>query len=46
MKVLQEKLDFLLDKYSVGKKAVLKDRNTVVVDGKEIPLLAHRDRFQ
>ena len=42
MKVLQEKLDFLLDKYSVGKKAVLKDRNTVTVDGKEIPLLAHR----
>ena len=34
MKVLQEKLDFLLDKYSVGKKAVLKDKSTVTVDGK------------
>ena len=42
MKVLQEKLDFLLDKYAVDAKAVLKDRNTVVIDGKEIPLLAHR----
>ena len=42
MKVLQEKLDFLLEKYSVGKKATLKDNNTVVVDGKEIPLLSHR----
>ena len=42
MKVLQEKLEFLLDKYDVATKAVLKDKNTVVVDGKEIPLLAHR----
>ena len=42
MKVLQEKLDFLLDKYAVDVKAVLKDKNTVVIDGKEIPLLAHR----
>ena len=42
MKVLQEKLDFLLDKYAINVKAVLKDRNTVVIDGKEIPLLSHR----
>ena len=42
MKVLQEKLDFLLKKYAIDTKAVLKDRNTVVIDGKEIPLLAHR----
>lgn len=42
MNKLQEKLEFLLDKYSVEKKAVLKDRKTVVIDGREIPLLAHR----
>ena len=43
MKILQEKLDFLLDKYSVSANAVLKDINTVVVDCKEIPLLSHRN---
>ena len=42
MKVLQEKLEFLLDKYAVDTKATLKDKNTVVIDGNEIPLLAHR----
>lgn len=42
MKKLQEKLDFLLDKYSVNVKAVLKDEKTVVIDGKEIPTLPHR----
>ncbi|MBE6966604.1 MAG: hypothetical protein E7441_11300, partial [Ruminococcaceae bacterium] len=42
MKNLQEKLDFLLEKYSVEKKAVLKDKKTVVIDGKEIPILSHR----
>lgn len=42
MKELQEKLELLLDKYQVGAKAVLKDRFTVVVDGKEFPLLSHR----
>ncbi len=42
MKKLQEKLDFLLEKYSVEKKAVLKDKCTVVIDGKEIPVLSHR----
>ena len=42
MKLLQAKLDFLLDKYSVGKKAVLTSRDTVVVDGKELPLMAYK----
>lgn len=42
MKLLQEKLEFLLDKYSVDTKAALKDRQTVVIDGEELPLLAHR----
>ncbi len=42
MKLLQEKLDFLLEKYSVDTKATLKDRQTVVIDGEELPLLAHR----
>ncbi len=42
MNVLQEKLNFLLDKYSVGTKAVLRDYKTVVIDGKELPILSHR----
>ena len=42
MKKLQEKLDFLLEKYSVDVKAVLKDEKTVVIDGKEISTLPHR----
>lgn len=42
MNKLQEKLEFLLEKYSVETKAVLKDVKTVVVDGEELPLLAHR----
>lgn len=42
MKKLQEKLDFLLEKYSVESKAVLKDCKTVVIDGKEIHTLSHR----
>ena len=42
MQKLQEKLDFLLDKYSVDVKAVLKNEKTVVIDGKEISLLSHR----
>ncbi len=42
MKKLQEKLDFLLNKYSIESKVILKDDATVVIDGKEIPLLAHR----
>ena len=42
MKILQEKLEFLLNKYSVETKAVLKDCETALIDGKEIPLLSHR----
>lgn len=42
MNTLQEKLEFLLNKYSVETKAILKDRKTVIIDGKEIPILSHR----
>lgn len=42
MKILQEKLDFLLKKYSVDVKATLKDKGAVVIDGREIPTLSHR----
>lgn len=40
--MLQEKLEFLLDKYSVETKAVLKDCKTAVIDGVETPVLSHR----
>ena len=43
MNILQEKLEFLLDKYSVSTKAVLKDANTVVINGVETPILSHRN---
>ena len=43
MKVLQEKLNFLLEKYSVDVKAELKDAKTVIIDGQELPLLSHRN---
>ena len=43
MKVLQEKLNFLLTKYSVDVKAELKDAKTVIIDGQELPLLSHRN---
>lgn len=43
MKLLQEKLDFLLEKYSVGVKAQFVDNKTVRIDGQELPLLAHRN---
>lgn len=43
MNKLQEKLDFLLDKYSVDTKAVIKDCNTVVIDNAEYPILSHRN---
>ena len=43
MKILQEKLNFLLEKYSVDVKAELKDAKTVVIDGQELPLLSHRN---
>lgn len=42
MNCLQEKLDFLLEKYSVETKAELKDQATVIIDGKKIPILSHR----
>lgn len=42
MNNLQEKLDFLIDKYEVTAKAVLKDNRTVVIDGTELPVLSHR----
>ena len=42
MDILQSKLNFLLDKYSVDTKAVLKDHNIVVIDNVELPLLSHR----
>lgn len=42
MNRLQDKLKFLLEKYSVDTKAVLKDSKTVVIDGMELPLLSHR----
>lgn len=42
MKILQKNLDFLLDKYSVESKAVLKDTKTAAINGKEVPILSHR----
>lgn len=42
MNKLQEKLDFLLEKYSVDVKAELKDNKSVVIDGREVPILSHR----
>jgi hypothetical protein len=43
MKVLQEKLNFLLEKYSVDVKAELKDESTVIINGVGVPLLSHRN---
>ncbi len=42
MERLQQKLDFLLEKYAVSGKAVLKNENTLEVNGAEYPLLSHR----
>ncbi len=42
MKNLQEKLDFLLEKYFVQTKAILKDSSTVVIDSIDTPILPHR----
>ncbi len=42
MNILQEKLEFLLDKYSVEAKAILKDCKTAVIDRVETPILSHR----
>lgn len=43
MKLMQEKLAFLLEKYSVDLPIALKDRKTAVIGGAEIPLLSHRN---
>lgn len=40
--MLQEKLNFLLEKYSVETPATLKNNNTAVIGGKEVPLLPWR----
>ena len=40
---MQKELDFLLEKYSVEKKAVLNGQETVTVDGTEVPLLSWRN---
>ena len=37
---MQKGLSYLLEKYSVGAKAVIKDEKTVVIDGKEFPILS------
>ena len=42
MKILLDKLDFLLQKYSVGAKATLKDSKVAVIDGVDTPILSHR----
>lgn len=42
MNKLQDKLEFLLNKYSVNSQSKLEDRSTVVIDGTRLPLLAHR----
>lgn len=46
MTKLQDKLDFLLEKYQVDTKAVIKDKDTVTVDSKDIALLSHRYQRQ
>ena len=43
MKLLQEKLDFLLDKYSVEEKITLDDKNTATLNGEKVPLFSHRN---
>ncbi len=42
MQELQIKLNFLLQKYASEKNVVLKDRSTAIINGKELPLFAHR----
>ena len=42
MKILQEKLQFLLEKYSVEAAAVLNDRKTATINGTATPILSHR----
>lgn len=42
MNKLQDKLQFLLDKYSVSTAVVLKNKKSAVIDGEEVPILSHR----
>lgn len=42
MKELQDKLDFLLDKYSVDTSVTFLNNALVSIGGREVPLLAHR----
>ncbi len=42
MKILNEKLAFLLNKYSVEQKAELLNRDLAVINGKELPLNAYK----
>ena len=42
MKVLNEKLNFLLGKYSVESDIQIKDTETAVINGNEVALLSHR----
>lgn len=42
MKVLNEKLNFLLGKYSVESDIQIKDTETAVINGTEVALLSHR----
>ena len=42
MKILNEKLNFLLNKYSVESNIVIKDNETAVIDGAEVALLSER----
>ena len=41
--MLQEKLNFLLEKYDVSKEVTLKTEKMAVIDGVVVPLLAHRN---
>ncbi len=41
--MLQEKLNFLLEKYDISKKVTLKTDKMAVIDGVVVPLLAHRN---
>ena len=42
MKELQKKLNFLTEKYAMEKNVELKDDNTILIDGDELPLFSHR----
>lgn len=43
MKLLQEKLNFLLDKYSVDEKITIDDKKTATINGEKAPLFSHRN---